>query len=106
MIHEFDFHPDASAEFNAAIDWYDSRDARVGATFVTNVQSAIAAALEAPDSWAVWPGWTREPVIHSKGVRNFPYRIVYFVHDERLIIIAVAHTNRRPGFWQDRFGNE
>lgn len=42
------------------------------------------------------------PVVRSKGVNGFPYRVVYFVADELLTIVAVAHAKRRPGYWRER----
>lgn len=63
---------------------------------------AIDAAREAPESWAKWPDWDREPEVRSKGVETFPYRVVYFVRGESLVIVAIAHAKRRPGYWKDR----
>ena len=60
------------------------------------------AAVEDPEAWATWPGWDREPVVRSKGVSDFPYRVVYFAADDLLMIVAVAHSKRRPGYWRDR----
>ncbi|WP_152361091.1 type II toxin-antitoxin system RelE/ParE family toxin [Microlunatus speluncae] len=99
----FGFHPEARAEFMADIDWYDGRDAGVGARFVAGVRAAIDSAAEAPDAWATWPGWNRDPIVRSKGVTGFPYRVVYFVAENGdLIVLAVAHSKRRPGYWRDR----
>ena len=44
----------------------------------------------------------REPMVRSKGVSNFPYRVVYFVQGDLLMIAAVAHAKRRPGYWRER----
>ncbi|MCC7419912.1 MAG: type II toxin-antitoxin system RelE/ParE family toxin [Planctomycetaceae bacterium] len=42
----------------------------------------------------------------SLRVRRFPYRLIYLVEDPDLILIlAVAHTGRRPGYWQRRKRN-
>lgn len=102
MSREFDFHPEARAEFVEDVDWYDDREAGVGERFDVSVRAAIDAAVDSPESWAVWPGWKREPVVRSKGVSDFPYRVVYFVRDDLLIIVAVAHAKRRPGYWRER----
>jgi plasmid stabilization system protein ParE len=98
----FDFHPEARAEFVEDVDWYDDREAGVGERFDVAVRAAIDAAVDSPESWAVWPDWKREPVVRSKGVSDFPYRVVYFVRDDLLIIVAVAHAKRRPGYWRER----
>ncbi|WP_109506870.1 type II toxin-antitoxin system RelE/ParE family toxin [Nocardioides speluncae] len=102
MSSGFDFHPEARAEFVADVDWYDEREFGVGARFELAVREAIDAAIDAPKSWPVWPGWDREPVVRSKGVRDFPYRIIYFIDGDLLTVVATAHTKRRPGYWRDR----
>ena len=102
MILGFVFHPEAQDELFGDVDWYDDREVGVGEQFEVAVRAAIDAAVDSPQSWAVWPGWEREPVVRSKGVSDFPYRIVYFVHDDLLVIVAVAHAKRRPGYWRER----
>lgn len=102
MTLAFDFHPEARAEFVAAVDWYDEQGVGLGEKFEVAVRAGIDAAVDSPASWAVWPGWEREPVVRSKGVSDFPYRVVYFLRDDRLVIVAVAHVKRRPGYWRDR----
>ncbi|RHW23970.1 type II toxin-antitoxin system RelE/ParE family toxin [Nocardioides immobilis] len=102
MTLGFDFHPEARAELVADVDWHDDREVGVGLRFEVAVRAAIGAAVDAPESWAVWPGWDRQPVVRSKGVSDFPYRVVYFVQGDVLMIVAVAHAKRRPGYWRDR----
>jgi len=102
MTLGFDFHPEARAELVADVDWYADREVAVGARFEVAVRAAIDAAVDSPESWAVWPGWDRQPVVRSKGVNDFPYRVVYFVQGDLLIILAVAHAKRRPGYWRER----
>ena len=69
----------------------------VGARFEVAVRVAIDDAVDTPEAWAVWPGWDRIPVVRSKGLNGFPYRVACFVADELLIVVAVAHAKRRPG---------
>ncbi len=102
MTFAFDFHPEAEAEFAADVDWYDGREFGLGGLFAEGVRAAIDAATEDPAAWASWPGWEREPEVRSKVVSDFPYRVVYFVEDDLVTIVAVAHAKRRPGYWRDR----
>jgi toxin ParE1/3/4 len=102
MTFGFDFHPEARAELFADVDWYDEREAGAGERFEAAVRAAIDAAVESPESCAVWPGWESEPVVRTKGVRDFPYRVVFFVRDDLLTIVAVAHAKRRPGYRRER----
>lgn len=105
MTLAFDFHPEAQAEFAADVDWYDDRERDLGGRFADAVRAAVDAAVDDPALWAIWPGWDEEPLVRSKGVAGFPYRVVYLVRDDLLTIVAVAHAKRRPGYWQDRIGS-
>ena len=77
MTLELRFHPEARAELLADVKWYDDREFGLGGRFGLAVRSAVDAAAQSPDSWAIWPGWDREPAVRSKGVGDFPYRVVY-----------------------------
>jgi hypothetical protein len=102
MSLAFEFHPEAEAEFDADVFWYEDREPGLGRRFRNQVGAAVDAAVDDPEAWAVWPGWDHEPVVRSKGVNDFPYRVVYFVRDDLSTIVAVAHAKRRPGYWRDR----
>ena len=76
---------------------------RAAMAWAPNFHDAVVRAIELigthPDIGALRPG--RLP--HRRLlVAGFPYQIVYRVRDTDLYVIAVAHTSRRPGFWQGR----
>jgi hypothetical protein len=96
------WHPEAKAEFDADIDWYDNREVGVGDRFESEVLVAVDMSVNCPETWPVWPGWDREPVVRIKRVNVFPYRVVYFVAGDVFMILAVAHAKRAPGYWRDR----
>jgi hypothetical protein len=35
-------------------------------------------------------------------VSRFPYQIVYRRRPDEIVIVAVAHVKRKPGYWKDR----
>jgi hypothetical protein len=35
-------------------------------------------------------------------LRNFPYVVFYAVLDGEVLVVALAHTKRRPGYWRRR----
>ena len=35
-------------------------------------------------------------------VEGFPYAVIYTERPGVVRVVAVAHTHRRPGYWQDR----
>lgn len=88
----------ASKEFSAAVRRYEEQrrglgreffDAVVHATSLIETQSQIG--TPSPD------GRTRRVL-----VRRFPYQIVYKVVADEIVIIAIAHLKRRPGYWKTR----
>jgi toxin ParE1/3/4 len=40
--------------------------------------------------------------VRSMSILDFPYKIIYAQSDDVLLIIAVAHHRRQPGYWRDR----
>lgn len=40
--------------------------------------------------------------VRSARVGVFPYRIVYYVTDTSIVILAYAHQRRQPDYWQHR----
>jgi mRNA-degrading endonuclease RelE of RelBE toxin-antitoxin system len=40
--------------------------------------------------------------VHRCPLLRFPYRIIYEVRENELVVLAVAHDRRRPGYWRRR----
>ena len=58
--------------------------------------------VEWPESGAMWPGWDSIPVVRPRRVGGFPFRLVYLVQPTELVVVAVAHDKRLPGYWRER----
>ena len=35
-------------------------------------------------------------------VRKTPYLLIYAIVPDGIVVVALAHTRRRPGYWRDR----
>jgi hypothetical protein len=35
-------------------------------------------------------------------VRVFPYGVLFRVHPEQIVIVAIMHLHRDPGYWKER----
>lgn len=95
-------HPEAVAEFDAAVEWYEARESGLGISLVGHATAARQSIAEWPNAWPMFPGWDREPVVRSKRLDVFPYRVVYFVDMDELVILAYAHERLSPGYWLHR----
>jgi toxin ParE1/3/4 len=91
------FHAEAQAEFFAAQDYYEQQVAGLGEDFRGEVQAALAVIRGAPQRWPVREAGTQAYLVH-----RFPFAVIYLNLPARIWIVAVAHTSRRPGYWQNR----
>ena len=93
----YEFHPAALEEYREAVRWYAERDVQVARKFVTSVEEAIARSVEAPQSWRVVDEDVRRCL-----TRVFPFGILYTIEVDFLLIVAVMHFSRAPGYWKSR----
>jgi plasmid stabilization system protein ParE len=93
----YTFHPDADAELEEAALFYESRMAGLGRSFAAEVERTVALVREYPDA-----GSTVGPKRRRVLVARFPYSIVYRQDSDAIVIVAVAHQRRRPGYWRRR----
>lgn len=93
----FDFHPEALGEFEEAASYYTSQQPGAGLRFVDSVEDAIHRILEAPLRWRI-----QEEDIRRCLIRVFPYAVLYSIESDFVLIIAVMHCHREPGYWHRR----
>jgi plasmid stabilization system protein ParE len=87
----------ASAEFEAAVRWYEERRRGLGVEFFDAVSLTMALIAERPEIGTLISGSTRRVV-----VSRFPYQVVYHLSPADITIVAVAHLKRRPDYWKTR----
>lgn len=95
-------HPEARDELREAAYWYDGREPGLGESFYDAIDAAIVRIAEWPSFAPVFPGWVDSPIVRSMAVNVFPYRVLYYLTDTGLVILAYAHEKRRPGYWRKR----
>ena len=88
------FHPEAKAEFLAAVDFYNESAQGLGGEFAAEVNAAVELIEAFPKTW---PEVAFE--IHRCLVRRFPYALLYAIENDLIMIYAVMHTKRDPDYW-------
>ena len=96
------FHDDARIEFSAAAEWYDSERPGLGDEFVDEVVKALESISAHPDAWPAAASRLRRVAARRFIVPRFPYLLVYATRSDEIVVLAVAHDKRRPGYWRDR----
>lgn len=93
----FEFHPEALLEAWEARRWYAERNPHAAESFLAELDHAQQQVIAHPDRWPPYLHGTRR-----YRFRRFPYLLVYHATTERIVVLAVAHAKRRPGYWKSR----
>jgi plasmid stabilization system protein ParE len=94
------FHPDAQAELNHTIDYYEANQPNLGYQFAIEVFAAVERIKAYPTLWPLMDdSQVRRCLIH-----RFPYGVIYASDEEEaeIFILAVMHLHREPGYWSER----
>ena len=89
----------ASDEFTAAVRWYESQRLGLGAALFDAVSATIARIEQQPEI-----GGPAHPDSRTRRtlVERFPYQVVYRLAQDEIVVVAIAHLKRRPGYWKHR----
>lgn len=91
------FHPLARAELIHAVEYYEACEPGLGHAFMEEVHAAVTRLAMHPGAWMAFTTRT-----HRCLTKRFPFSIIYHMKNDRLEIVAVANSRRRPGYWIDR----
>ena len=92
----------AEEELRRAIRYYERSRAGLGAEFYRCVADAMAALAHRPDRFPVYEGFSTRRTFRRARVKRFPYVVVFEVRPDEILVVAVAHASRRPGYWRRR----
>jgi hypothetical protein len=93
----FDFHHEALDELQDAARRYNLNRKGLGLRFIASVEETIDRILEAPSRWKILEADVRRCL-----TRVFPYAVLYTVEPDFILIIAIMHCHREPGYWRSR----
>ena len=93
----YEFHPEALDEYEAAARFYAGCQVGLELRFIACVESAFRQVSEAPARWRPF-----EEDVRRCLVRVFPYAVLYSLEPDYVLVIAVMHCSREPGYWRRR----
>jgi toxin ParE1/3/4 len=97
MIHSYRFLSVCEEELADSIDHYGEISPELGRAFYESLDLTINKLLAAPEI-----GVPVGSDLRSFGIRKFPFNIIYKLDKHEIVIVAVAHHSRRPGYWRER----
>jgi len=89
--------PEAEEELRAAAKFYEAEQQGLGRGLIQEVRRAFRFIAEQPLAAGIERGEVR-----VRTIARFPYRVYYRANPEEILVIAIGHRRRRPGFWRTR----
>ncbi len=96
-IMKIKIHELAAQEFDEAIEWYELQAKGLGKRFKKSVANQLKKIKQNPDWFLI-----EAENIYKAYIPKFPYKILYTLGKERIIVWAIAHMHRKPWYWQSR----
>ena len=87
----------AEEEARAAFLWYSGRSEEAARRFQSDLVAAMERIQEGPLTGCAIDGDVRRMMLS-----RFPYAVLYTGDSDRIIVLAVMHLRRRPGYWRHR----
>ena len=92
------YDEDADEELIDEIARYELRREGLGIEFLTAVREAVRLITQNPSAWQA----SEHAPVRRFVMERFPFTIVYTELAEEILIVAVAHSSREPGYWRRR----
>jgi hypothetical protein len=95
-------HAAAAEEAAEAAAWYERERPGLGLEFESAVDAALDVLEEDLAPLTSLPGVAGTRGIKRLVLRRFPYSVIVLESDAEVLVIAIAHHARRPGYWRAR----
>jgi len=88
---------EAREEIASAFEWYFERSPKAAEAFLAEVEASLAKIVSFPQ---LQPPYTRNT--RKRVLERFPYSVIFQERNDIILVIAIAHAKRRPGYWAKR----
>ena len=89
--------PEASDELAEATAYPSNQSPRAAESFLADVANAKVLLPQFPRI-----GTPLHANFRRLLLRTFPYQLVYRIEGDHIVVYALAHQRRRPGYWKKR----
>ncbi len=87
----------AEEDYIEALSWYAQRSKRAARGFETEFERAIQTIQATPQRFPLC-----DSVHRFYLMRRYPFQVIYRESSGQVLIVAVAHAKRQPGYWRGR----
>lgn len=92
--------PPALTELKEAAEYYETSRAGLAEEFNGEFGRTLRRIKIAPKSGSLYDENVRYQMLH-----RFPYSVYYTEKSNEIVIVAVSHQHRKPGYWLGRVKN-
>ena len=87
----------AQTELDDAFFYYEDQLDGLGKRFLDEIIQSVKRIQKNPTSWSPFSENTRRCLTNK-----FPYAIIYQIRESEILVVAIAHLQRKPGYWENR----
>ncbi len=87
------FHPEASAEVDEAVTYYQGKDPKVARNFLVELDQQLVRIETTPEQLPAFRQGTQRALLH-----RFPYQVIFQVEGNLVVVYSVSRQSRRPDY--------
>ena len=95
---------EARLEAAKSTHYYQAKDPELGTVFAGEIRERLAFVKQFPEAGFRLPRTTGNHVRRVL-VDRFKYAIVFALFESEIVVVAVHHQHRRPGYWKPRLAS-
>lgn len=88
----------AREELADAMVWYEEQLKGLGLDLETEVRKAVLKLQKNPQMCQRY----KNTLYRRQHVARFPFVVFFLETDDRIVVAAIAHVRRKPGYWRGR----
>jgi len=97
MAYSVHLLPEAEIDIDEVVGWYKQIDVRLAGDFLIKLDLALQEIRKKPFHFQ------RTFKNYRKvNLTRFPFKIIYRIEKQFIIVIAIGHHKRRAKYWRDR----
>ena len=93
---------EAEAEIESARRYLNRQARELGTRFLDDLDLTLLDILERPASFSKLETLPDDEPYQRALLRIFRYAVIFEIHADEILIVAVVHTSRRPNYWLNR----
>ena len=94
--------PEAAQELEEAAAWYENEQFGLGSRLLLSFENALQLLREPSPPLTIVEGRASELGAKKLVLHRFPFSVIVVELNQIVVVIALAHHSRKPGYWKSR----